>query len=299
MIRLSFSAAQKYLTSPFSYYAHYFLRLRSEQLGSALVFGSALDTGLNSLLIDLKDGMAPDLEKAKAAFCREFLKQTVNGEDILLYTPGAVKFSKSDLDEGLLTEEDLSSGLDKSWLSLNRKGQILIEEYHAQVIPRIESVLAVQHEINLPNEAGDVLTGIVDFIAKIDGKVRLCDNKSTSITYTATSASESAQLATYYEALREEFGLEGVAYVTLSKKVLKRKKPRVNIRIIFGEVSEDLIIQTFDQYDSVLTGIRSGQFPCTREICCSTPWGCGYKKFCESNGRNMDGLIVHDKKDRR
>ncbi len=295
MIRLSYSAASKYLLSPFSYFAHYYLRLRQEQLGSALVFGSALDTGLNSLLEDKRDGLEPDLAKAKAAFCESFLSQEVNGEVVFLYTEGVVKFSKADLDKDLLTDDDLACGLNKSWLSLNRKGQILIEEYYQQVLPRIEKVLLVQHEINLTNESGDAFTGVIDLVAQIDGKIYICDNKSTGVVYKPSSANESQQLATYYEALKDKYDIAGVAFITLSKTVLKRKKPRVDIRIIFGNVSEELIEKTFMDYDKVLTGIKNAEFKCSGE-CQRTPWGCCYKKYCESGGTDMTGLIYHEKR---
>lgn len=299
MINLSFSASQKYLASPMSYFLHYIMRLRPAQLSSALIFGASLDVGINSLLIDKQEGRDPDLAKAKAIFCEEFCFQEVNREVRCMYEEGLIKFSKADLDESLLTSEDRDSGLNLSWLSLNKKGQILIEEYYEQVLPRLEKVLTVQHEINLPNEQGDNLTGIVDFIAQIDGKIYLCDNKSTSIKYKENSASESEQLATYFEALKDEFKLDGVAYITISKKVLKQKLPRVNIQIIFGQISEELLNKTFHRYDDVLDGIKNERFPCTRnerDGCCSAPWPCSYVGYCRSGGEDLTGLIYHDER---
>lgn len=272
------------------------MRLRPATTGSALVFGSALDTGLNSLLIDLKDGRTPDVEKAKAAFCQAFLTTQVNGETKFLYEAGVVQYSKADLDESILTSDDQNSELNKSWLSLNRKGQMLIEEYAVQALPRIQKVYLVQHEIALSNETGDKFTGIIDFVAMIDGKIYICDNKSTSITYKENSANESEQLATYYEALRDQYDIAGVCYVTIPKKLRKRKKPLVDISFIFGTIDEALLNKTFENYDKVLTGIRTAKFECTPDICCSTPWGCQYKAYCRSGGKDTTGLLFQDKK---
>lgn len=299
MITLSFSAAQRYLTSPMSYFLHYLMRLRPTENGSALFFGAALDEGFNSLLIDKMEGREPDIAKAKAKFCTEFLTQEINGEIRHLYEDGVVKFSKADLDEYILTDDDKSSGLNKSWLSLNRKGQLLIEEYAEQVLPRIEKVLLVQHEISLENEDGDKFTGIIDFVAQIDGKIWIVDNKSTSIVYKSDSADNSEQLATYYEALRDQYDIAGVCFITIPKKLRKIKKPLVEISFIFGQINEELIQKTFDDYDKVLTGIKTGIFPCTRNDengCCSKPWGCAYKRYCESNGKDTTGLVIHERK---
>lgn len=276
-----------------SYFLHYLLRLRPTESGSALFFGAALDEALNSLLNDKKEGRESNVEKAKAVFLKEFTMQTIDGVDRYLYDPGVVKFSKADLDESLLTKEDRGSGLNLSWCSMNRKGQILIEEYAEQVLPRLEKVLLVQHEINLTNEAGDTFTGIVDLVAQIDGKVYLCDNKSTSITYAADSANESQQLATYYEALRDEYKLDGVMYITIPKKIRKRKMPRIDIKFIEGQIPDELIEKTFEDYDKVLDGVKNARFECTPEKCCSTPWGCDFQRYCRSGGKDLSGLKKH------
>ncbi len=286
MIKISFSAAQKFLLSPFSYYAHYFLRLRATEIGSALVFGSALDAGINSLLNDKKDNVTPDLQKAKKVFKDVFIREDST----------AIKYSKADLDEDLLTEEDLNSGLNKSWLSLNKKGEVLLEEYCNQILPKLEKVLLVQHEINLTNKSGDAFTGVIDLVAQIDGKTYVIDNKSASKKYTPESANESSQLSTYFEAIKSDYELDGVAYIVIPKTIRKRKLPRVEIQVILGSPNEELINQTFNDYDLVLTGIKTGQFPCTPEKCCKEFWGCTYQRYCESGGVDMTGLQFVDKK---
>lgn len=306
MINLSYSAAQKYLTSPFAYFAHYFLRLRTASTGSALVFGGALDEGLNSLLADKRDGKEPDLDKAKLAFDESFGKHKV----------ASIKYSKADLDASLLGCSDINcvyrdnkvgtngrcnckeemQGVDPAWVALSRKGHILIEEYNKQIMPKLEKVLLVQHKIDMKNEDGDAFTGIIDLVAQIDGKVYVIDNKSTTKPYTANSANESSQLATYFEAIREEYNPHGVAYITVPKTIRKVKKPVVDISIIYGQAGEQLIDKTFSEYDGVLQGIRKGRFPCTPEVCCSSPWGCDYRRYCESGGKDMTGLVVSERK---
>ncbi len=288
MISLSYSAAQRYILSPMSWYLHYMLRLRPVANGSALAFGAALDSGLNSLLEDKRDGRELDILKAKARFTADFER----------WLSEEIQYTKADLDESILDEADYASGRNLSWCSLHKKGHILIDEYVVQVMPKIEEVYLVQHTISLTNELGDTFTGVIDFVAKINGKIYICDNKTTSVVYAADSASESEQLATYYEALRDKYDIAGVCYVTIPKKLRKKKRPVVECSMIFGTISEDLLNKTFQQYERVLSGIRNAHFACTRNQsggCCSTPWGCAYKNYCQSGGTDTTGLKFEKK----
>lgn len=271
MINLSFSAAQRYILSPRAWFNHYVLKLRPIKQSSALVFGSALDEAFNSLLNDKKLGNDIYVNKAKLAFDAEFQKTDKN----------LINISKAD------------GSYDELW----DKGHILIEEYAAQVLPKIDEVIAVQLDIKEKNELGDTFVGKVDAIVRIGDKVYIADNKSSSITYKEDSANESAQLASYYELLRDQYKLDAVLYIVIPKKLRKQKLPRVEIKFIFGQVSDKIIEKTFQDYDAVLTGIRNGEFICTRSQvggCCSMPWPCDFKSFCDSGGKDMSGLKVKE-----
>jgi hypothetical protein len=290
-MQLSFSAAQRYLLSPMSWYLHYLLRLRPVDTGSALIFGSALDCGFNSLLEDKKAGLTLDLQKAKVEFDKEF--GAIN--------PNEIKYSKADYDVTSLPKYHPLLDIDAppEWYCLKYKGHILIEEYAAQVLPRIQEVYEVQKEISLTNELGDTFTGIIDLIAKIDDKIWICDNKSSSIKYAQDSVATSEQLASYYEAMKDEYALAGACYIVIPKKLRKVKEPRVQIEFIFGSISENLIAKTFQDYERVLDGVKTAQFPCTRESrdgCCGKPWPCPYKSYCSSGGTDMTGLKIEEKR---
>lgn len=266
------------------------MRLRPTETGSALVFGGAVDVGLNSLLIDLRDGHTPDVELAKARFDDEF-KAT---------DPHTIKYSKADKDESILTAED-ELDLGESYtvpienLCLIRKGHMIIDAYVEQVLPRLEKVLLVQHEISLTNELGDSLIGVVDLVAQIDGKTYILDNKTSSIKYAENSADISQQLGTYFEALKDEYKLDGVGFIVIPKNFRKKKEPLVPIEIKLGAVSEAILVETFRLYEKVLDGIKSGKFECSRN-CCRQPWPCTYKTYCDSGGRDLTGLKYEEKK---
>lgn len=292
-ISLSFSACERYLLSPMSFFLHYYLRLRSKEISSALYFGSALDEALNVLLASPLDRSPDALLRAKDKFDIAWSYAEINGERVILSRPEVIKYSKADLDESLLDEE-IPPSVDRSWASLRVKGHLMLEAYAEQVIPRIKEVHAVQKQISLVNEAGDAFTGIIDLIATLDnGKTFILDNKSSSITYAKDAVETSAQLSTYLEAMRHEYNLAGAGYIVIPKKIRKQKLPKVPISIMLGEISEGLISETFQKYDEVLHGVKNGHFPCKPENCRSKPWGCGFEKYCRSEGKDLTGLVYH------
>lgn len=300
-IQLSYSASQKYITSPRAYYLHYVLRLRPKDLSSALFFGNAIDLGVNFMLNAKKDGKEIILEMANQVFIEAWSIGQVDSKDVDLSIPGVIKFSKADYDSSILIDEDRieieTTAKDQSWVSLKRKGLMILEAYKEQILPRIKEVKFVQRDIKLENDTGDSFIGFVDFCAVWeDGRTIIFDNKTSSVKYTADSAATSEQLATYFEATKDELKVDAVGYIVIPKKMRKQKLPLVPIEVVIGEINEAVVNKTFEDYDNVLTGIRLGKFECTRQDeggCCDAFWGCPYKGYCESGGKDLTGLIFH------
>lgn len=244
------------------------------------------------------------LEIAKNMFVTAWNYQKVDDKEIDLSGRNTIKYSKSDFDESILIDEDrletVEEGKDPNWVSLKRKGLMILEAYQTQILPRIKQVLFVQKDIKLENDEGDSFIGFVDFCAVWDdGRTIIFDNKTSSIKYADDSASTSEQLATYFEATRDELKVDAVGYVVIPKKVRKKKEPLIPIEVVIGEIDEKVVNDTFEMYDDVLSGIRLGKFECTRDQedgCCSAPWGCAYKKYCESNGKDLTGLTFHQER---
>ena len=289
-ISLSYSASQKYQMSPMSYYLHYLLKLRPEKVGSALVFGNAVDVAVNTML---KNKMKGEKKDPKKMFDYAWKEEKINGKKVNLRTTDLVKYSKSDYDESILTEEDeklIESGVNKNWVSLRRKGMMILDAYEEQIMPRIKEVIAVQKYVSLKNDHGDSFVGWIDFICRWeDDKIYIVDNKTTSIKYKEDSVSNSPQLATYFEGTVEEVNPDGAMYIAIPKKFRKRKKPLIPIDVITGNIGEELINKTFEEYDNTLHGIKMGHFPCTG--CRENVFGCPYKNYCESGGEDLSGLV--------
>jgi len=317
-IKISHSANEKYQNSPRSWYLHYSLRLRQEKLGSPLCFGGAVDEALNAMLEEKVIG-ATDVPDPYAMFERKWTHNEYNGEVLDLRTSEKVKWSKADYDESILLEKDhalIEAKNDPSWVSMRRKGIMMLDSYAKFVMPHIKEVKSIQSFIDIDGEGEDMVIGYADFIAvfeldkdavaliedkelratyealeQYNGKTILFDNKTSSNKYKDDSVEQSPQLGTYIESpIAEEHGVEHAGYIVMPKKIRKKKSPRVPIQIIIGDVSQDIIDGVFEEYADTIEGIKLGNFPCTGG-CKANFFGCTYDGYCKSGGKDMTGLV--------
>lgn len=258
MAKFSYSSITTYGTCPRKYKLRYVEKLRPTQTSSALLFGGAIDKGLNCLL------ETRDAEKAKKVFEASWTRQrlfTPNGDKelILKFCP-YIDYSSSDFDLELLDEtsrfklatheEPLKNitaaqiakikddkgyealdGFQRKlynyacWLTLKHKGLVMLDSYNTKIMPQIKKVLKVQHKNVLANDEGDELEQYLDAIVEWeDGSVVLLDNKTSARDYDNDSPIMSAQLISYYAGNKEEFDLTAVGFIVLKKHLNKNKK---------------------------------------------------------------------------
>lgn len=207
--KLSYTAVEKYIQCPKAYYLYYIRNMREKSVGSALIFGSAIDVGVNTLLESKQahpnqdDGLIfTTLIDAEEQFIKQITKQKLNGVETDLSKTSLLKYSNSDFDPDVLTKEQTKElqdftkqkSLDShheylvqmkrqglltgeahrqfnymSWLSLKQKGLMMIDAYQKQVIPNIEEVLDVQKFFSLKNDEGDEFLGFIDYICRWKG----------------------------------------------------------------------------------------------------------------------------------
>ena len=381
MTRLSHSAMEKYKTCPAQYKLHYRDRIRSEKIGSALLFGSALDEALNRLLaskmsnppkeidnIPYKEYATDDLERLKQGFDYFFGNQRINKELINVQTSHYIEYFGSDFDPYVLSDSELDSlrtfisnaGYEEedpialyneisanikakqeiaqtdqsyynycSWLSLKRKGHLMLEHYKEEILLQIKDVRSVQRAVELPNEAGDTITGYIDFEAVLEGSedVLTIDNKTSSSRYKVEDINDKGQLLIY-----DEFTQNGkAAYIVLLKKMAYHKEltcqkcgkmttrsvkkcpeggtgknrcngeldlvriPYIKHQILVDSINEEKKDLHFDEICGILEGIENEEFPQIREDNNCFQWGrkCVYYDYCRSNPANPDvtGLV--------
>lgn len=284
-IRLSHTAKDKYLRCPLSYHMHYNLGFREAHISSPLIFGSAVDEGLNTLLL------TRDLGKAEKAFLKHWSHQDQLGKKVDLARAKNVKYSKADLDESLLPEK-MDENIAPQWYSMREKGLILIRAYADEILPKIKKVHEVQKFFSLPNENGDQIIGFLDLLCEWeDGRTLIMDNKTSSKKYPDDKIeTEGGQLALYKEAFGDKYNIDGVGYIVMEKGI-RKKEPRHRIQVMTGEVPEDLTEKTFDEFEQVLYGIRMGQFHSNHPVCNTFFGDCICNSYYPSGGKDLTGLV--------
>ncbi len=220
MTQISHSGVSEYLECSQKYNLNRNLKIRPTTTQSSLVWGGAIDEGLNELL---KSKLTIDPEVFPTpykAFMNKWTSGTINDVPIDYKFSPLIEYSKKDLDLELFTDSDweqvqeaypnekprefaefLQAEREKlhwsgyatmpddqkvaynllCWLSLARKAQYIFEAYRLEVLPKIKKVYCIQEPISLENSVGDKVTGFIDFIVKWeDGTIRVMDNKTTS-----------------------------------------------------------------------------------------------------------------------
>lgn len=267
-MRISHSAKDVYTKCAYEYFLKYIWKLRTVKPRSPLAFGDAIDVGLNTLL------ESRDVVNAMCQFQNRWT--TYKDKDVV--------YSKSDLDEFLVPDDPTNT-----WLSLLHRGNILIQEFNEQIMPRIKEVIKVQLDQTAKNDMGDELVIKTDFICVWeDGRRILFDNKTSSMKYAEDSVRVSPQLAIYYETLKAEYDLDAAGYIVIPKRINKIKTPRVKIEVIIDRIDPETTAKTLESYDSVLKEIKAGSFPANHSSCIGVFGKCDYYNYCHAG--SMEGL---------
>jgi hypothetical protein len=186
-----------------------------------------------------------------------------------------------------LSQADLKLFNYTTWLTLMRKGQLMVQAYREQVLPQIHEVFSIQERVTLPNATGDELTGLIDFTCDfVDeiGTLYICDNKTSSKPYKESTTAESGQLATYCE-FKET---NKAAYVVVEKKLYKNV-PTIRIQVIRDTIPEETFAATFTEYDNALYNVKNEVFEKNFKACFEFGRVCPYYKLCKYGKK--DGLI--------
>lgn len=261
MNKLSHSSVRMYSECSRKWFLHYKKRLRSKTIGGALLFGSAVDNGLNALL------KTRNLEEGIKVFEKSWNFQYINDALIALSKSTVVVYADKDFDKELLNKEDhqhfkefqeklnlfpfkdLGECMDElkdkksnngfvsltdeekqlmsygSWLSMKRKGYLMLRGYNDKILPQIEEVVEVQKKFEVKNKEGDTIVGVGDIILKFkDGKTYIMDNKTSTRQYLSDAGMRSPQLILYYHVFKKKYTLDGVGFIVLYKAMKKNRE---------------------------------------------------------------------------
>lgn len=261
-LRLSFSQISKYSICSRSYKYYYVDKIRPRVQSAALVFGSALDKGLNAILMPKQYK-----QTAEEIFEQSFEQADINGVSTYIPRATQIVYANADFDIDLLDKNDYEkldiliatgvlfiqessykdemtrlkkyksdSGFDNftdnekqfynlmNWLSLRQKGLLMLQAYRDKIMPSIIKVHEIQKYVSITNNDGDSLIGYIDLIADIQGHGNvILDNKTSAMDYEKDSVLTSPQLALYTSIAGKEYNTRKAGYLVLRKGIIKNK----------------------------------------------------------------------------
>lgn len=250
MNKLSYSKINTYNTCPRKYYLQYEEKLQEEVKGSALLFGTAFDKAIEAVLKNRE-------VDEKKVFDFFWSRQHINGREETLSGSLLVNYTTNDFDLDILHPIDFnffkvkakelldSNNWLKSyyeclenkkkktwskeenkflnaccWLSLMRKGHLMLEANRTEILPLFKDVIGTQIPIRLDSESGDSVSGFIDCVVVLqDGTKCLLDYKTSSIEYEDDSVRNSNQLSLYAYA----HGINFCGYAVFNKRISKIK----------------------------------------------------------------------------
>ena len=208
-----------------------------------------------------------------------------------------------------------------NWVSLRRKGHLMLDAFTTKVAPHIKRVISTQDKIELDNGTGDLLIGYPDLVCEWeDGRTIIFDFKTSSIEYTPDSVSTSQQLTLYSFAL----GIQTCGFIVFRKGVLKNRekyckvcgckeegrfktcngsaegkrcggeftettKPEVDIQIIIDEIPASTSKLIMENVEVINQAIKHGIFMRNFQSC-KGPFGkCAFYNKCFNN--SDEGLV--------
>lgn len=265
MIKLSHTMVNMYLSCPLCYKAHYIDKWRPKKVKSYFLFGSSLDTALNDLLINR------DLDKSIALF-----KDTWNNS---CYKT-SIDYLKTDLDQELLDHYQMNEVVCPEYFSLLLKGQLMIQAYHKEVLPKIKEVVAIQKPVKLVNKDGDEINGFLDAIVrKTDDKLYLIDNKSSGSKYSNLAPKENNQLPLYHYIIKNEYPIEKAGYIVMMKKINKNKVKKCKSCGAFNGSSHKTCEKFVEKNINGFAHTR--QIKCTKQVRCDGEFNTTINPSCD------------------
>lgn len=177
-----------------------------------------------------------------------------------------------------------------NWYSLKGKGLLIIKTYRIEIMPQIHEVYSIQKKVSLENGTGDEIIGLIDFVASFTDdpdKKYIVDNKSSSKAYKEKDLTESKQLHLY----SYDQEVPNIAYIVYEKDIRKRD-PRVRINILKGVSSVDFTEGLLDEFEEVLSNIKSEKFDADFDSGCNFfRRRCEYWDICHRDTFNDNVLV--------
>lgn len=261
--RTSYSQNNTYIDCSQHWYLKYKEGWEGELEGSSLYFGSAIDVAVGDMLEGKQGWLQKFYDRWHTQYMNNQPKQVFDNDKITFthkdFDPDVLEpqdfpvleqwakelnlivqtatptnddlvalFRKASKDKAnpyvKLTDEQFKYFNRCSWLSLKRKGKILLNAFKDQFMPKVKKVIAVQKRSKIQDtNTGDEIIGYIDMILEIDGydKPIIFDLKTSSFPYDQHKIEVSPQLTMYSAMEAHNHNTDLVGYVVLNKNIPK------------------------------------------------------------------------------
>jgi hypothetical protein len=328
--RLSHSSINKFLQCGEAWRLHYRERIRPTEIGSALIFGSAIGKAFEAALDPTKNAVE-NAATPKEIFDYHFTYADVNGVLTNLKESDDVAYSKYDLDPELG---------DTPWDSLRAKGHLILDAFESKFLPLVEKIWSTEEKIELANEEGDSSIGFADAVLSIRGYDRpiIMDFKTAARRYEPDAVLTSVQLSQYLHILGPKYDTRTAGYAVFLKNIIKNRvktctlcgfdgsgsrhqkcpnmtlhlvdevekrcngewaekiKPEAEMQIIIDEIPENFENFVIDNIATVNDAIKANIFVKNVNSCKDNGWGrpCEFYNRCHKG--TMEGLVKLEEK---
>lgn len=270
-MRTSFSQHNTYIKCPQNWHHSYVGRWKSPIAGASMFFGTAVDSACEAMLEGKSDWMItfhdywkrswnfgkstqifdnPDIQFSYKDFDKDVLQDKdtstlsnwanqLNLTTKVLDRAGVVDLytkvakQKKNPYNAAPSKEEMKYFNRASWLSMKRKGEVLLKSFEEQFLPKVTKVVSTQKRADIKDPTtGDSVVGYIDMIVELEGydKPIIIDLKTAARPYSQDQLDFSEQL-TLYCAMKGTYALDKsdyvdtdlVGYVVLSKDIKKKK----------------------------------------------------------------------------
>ena len=243
---LSFSRIERYLHCPEQYRLYYVENLRPKLTSASLVFGQTVH---QALALMFQEGQDPVLS------FRESWKEAKQAE--------------------------LKYGARESWDKLYECGQVLLEKFVQEQVPRLSGASAIEKPFELSISEFDLpFIGFIDLTAKLDGVETVIDFKTSASSYAGYEAILSDQLTAYQLAMPDVSAL-GLCVL------IKTKDPRIEWH--FSHRSGEQLVEYLRKAKLIAHEIKAGHFYKRSGKWCS--W-CDYLPLCLGDTQKAKQTLV-------
>ena len=258
-IRTSYSQNNTYISCPKYWHWTYVEKYEAGSKGASMYFGSAVDDAVTELLKGSNTYM--NLFDKRWHTAEAFGSQTVvydNPEVVYSYydfdadildAADILQLQAWSLELGLeksgITPVELYKSIVKlkksnwaspndaqlkyfnraSWLSMKKKGYLLVDAFKKQIMPKIKKVIATQEYAKLDDPTtGDSIAGFIDMVLEYEGysKPIIFDLKTAARPYKDEQIDLTDQLTLYAAMKAHEYNTDLVGYIVLPKNITKK-----------------------------------------------------------------------------